>query len=168
MARCGSSQILGTGACGLVSLLLHRVKLVLVIGQDTRGCNGSRTLRCNLKPLQALSSQERGWRGSHHPGLWPHPSPRSVPWETVSQSWLEVRLQEPLYLLPLNSLEGPSLRVGLKSSFCENTDSYVLESWTIAFGGGGGGWTARDWTQGECSQESCVFFQSHSFEENEV
>lgn len=39
MARCGSSHILGTGACGLVSLLLHRVKLVLVIGQETRGCN---------------------------------------------------------------------------------------------------------------------------------
>lgn len=37
VVRCGSSRILGTGACGLVSLLLHCVKLVLGIGQGTRG-----------------------------------------------------------------------------------------------------------------------------------
>ena len=39
----------------VVSLLLHLVKLVLMIGVDTRDRSGSLTLVCNLKPLQTLS-----------------------------------------------------------------------------------------------------------------
>lgn len=64
VVRCGSSRILGTGACGLVSLLLHCVKLVLGIGQGTRGRDVPRPhLRlCDgvIKNLCKLSSLRKG------------------------------------------------------------------------------------------------------------
>lgn len=50
----------------VVSLLLHLVKLVLMIGVDTRDSSDSLALPCNLKPLQAPSTgsskRRRRWR----------------------------------------------------------------------------------------------------------
>ena len=47
----------------VVSLLLHLVKSVLMIGMDTRDSSGSLALPGNLKPLQAPSQAAAGWGG---------------------------------------------------------------------------------------------------------
>lgn len=44
----------------VVSLLLHLVKSVLMIGVDTRESSSCLVLLCNLKPLQALFPRMEG------------------------------------------------------------------------------------------------------------
>lgn len=58
----------------VVSLLLHLVKLVLMIGVDTRDRSGSLTLPCNLKPLQTILRQRQDEGGDG--GEEELPSPR--------------------------------------------------------------------------------------------